>query len=112
MTGIKLAQVPSNYQQAVKTAYGTGSLAQVRQIAANIGAAVKQCQQQYTALQSWATAESKYQAAVAQANRQRKPTSKIPKPGAQPPSASAMCPPSQAFGIPASALAPAPAGHS
>jgi PPM family protein phosphatase len=112
LTGIPLTQVPSNYQQAVKTAYGTGSLTQVRQIVANVAAAVKQCQQQYTALQSWATADSKYQAAVAQANRQRKPTTSIAKPGAQPASADAMCPPSQAFGIPASALVPAPAGHS
>jgi PPM family protein phosphatase len=112
LTGIPLDQVPSNYQQAVKTAYGTGSLAEVRQIAANVAAAVKQCQQQYTALQGWATAEARYQAAIAQANRLRKPTKSIAKPGAQPPGASAMCPPSQAFGIPASALAPAPAGHS
>ena len=29
LTGIQLAQVPSNYQQTVKTAYSTGSLAQV-----------------------------------------------------------------------------------
>jgi PPM family protein phosphatase len=112
LTGIPLAQVPSNYQQAVKTAYGTGSLTQVRQIVANVAAAVKQCQQQYAALQSWATAENKYQAAIAQAKDLRKPTSSIAKPGAQPPAAGAMCPPSQEFGIPASALAPAPAGHS
>jgi PPM family protein phosphatase len=112
LTGIQLSQVPSNYQQAVKTAYGSGSLAQVRQIVANVAAAVKQCQQQYAALQSWAIADTKYQAAVAQANRQRKPTRSIAKPGAQPNSANAMCPPSQAFGIPASALAPAPAGQS
>jgi PPM family protein phosphatase len=111
-TGIRLAQVPSNYQQAVKTAYGAGSLAQVRQIVANVAAAVKQCQQQYTALQSWATAESRYQAAITQASRQRKPTSSIAKPGPQPPGAGAMCPPSQEYGIPASALAPAPAGQS
>jgi PPM family protein phosphatase len=112
LTAIPLAQVPSNYQQAVKAAYGTGSLAQVRQIVTNVRSAVKQCQQQYTALRDWVTADTKYQAEVAQAKRQKKSTASIPKPGPQPPSAAATCPPSQAFNIPASAVAPAASGQS
>jgi protein phosphatase len=111
-TAIPLARVPSNYQQTVKTAYGTGSLAQVRQIVANIQAAVTLCQQQYTALQDWVTADNEYQAEVAQARQQKKPVNAILGPGLPPPRAGAMCPSSQAFGIPASALVPAAAGHS
>jgi PPM family protein phosphatase len=112
LTAIPLAQVPSNYQQAVKAAYGTGSLAQVRQIVTNVRTAVKQCQQQYTALRDWAATDTRYQAEIAQAKRLKKPTTNIPKPGPQPPSAAATCPPPQAFGIPASALPPAASGQS
>ena len=59
-TGIELAQVPSNYQQTVKTAYSTGGLTQVRQTVANIRTAVNDCRNAYTALQTWATAVNKY----------------------------------------------------
>jgi len=111
-TGIPLAQVPSNYQQAVKTAYGAGSLAEVQKIVGNVRVAVKQCQQQYTALKNWVTADTTYQANLARAKQQKKPASSVTQPGQQPPAASAMCPPSKAFGIPASALAPAPSGNS
>jgi PPM family protein phosphatase len=111
-TGIQLAQVPSNYQQTVKTAYSTGSLVQVRQTVMNISAAVGNCRNAYAALQNWATAENKYNDEVAQARKLRKTTSSIPKPGPQPAGAAPMCPSSSAFGIPASALVPAPAGSS
>jgi PPM family protein phosphatase len=111
-TGIELAQVPSNYQQTVKTAYSTGSLTQVRATVANIRAAVETCRSAYVATQTWATAVSKYDTEVAQAHKAKKPTNKIPKPPAQPAGAGAMCPPSTAFSIPASALTPAPAGSS
>jgi PPM family protein phosphatase len=110
LTGIKLAQVPSNFQQTVKSAYSTGSLTQVRGTVGNISAAVNNCRSAYVALQNWATSENVYKTAVTQANRQRKSTKGIPKPGAQPPAAGPMCPPSQAFGIPASALTPTAAG--
>jgi len=57
------------------------------------------------------TKENAYQAAVARAKLARqakKPANAIPpNPGPQPPKAGAMCPSSVAFGIPASALAPA-----
>ena len=43
LTGIPLAQVPSNYQQTVKTNYSTGSLNQVRQTVGNIQTAVDNC---------------------------------------------------------------------
>jgi hypothetical protein len=94
----------------VKSAYSTGSLTQVRGTVATVGAAVDNCRNAYVALRNWATAENKYDAAVTQANRQHKSTKGIPKPGVQPPVAGPMCPSSQAFGIPASALTPAAAG--
>jgi PPM family protein phosphatase len=110
LTGIQLSQVPSNFQQTVKSAYSTGSLTQVRGTVANISAAVDNCRNAYVALQNWATAKNKYSAAVIQANHQHKSTKGIPKPGAQPPGPGPMCPASQAFGIPASALTPTATG--
>jgi protein phosphatase len=120
-TAIPLAQVPSNYQQTVKTAYASGSLSEVERIVANVRNAVNACRDQYQALQSWVTADNaynKYQAEVAQAKRKRPPAGIAslgpppPKPGLQPSGAAAMCPPSQEFGIPASALTPAGPGPS
>jgi len=107
-----MSQVPSNYQQTVKTAYATGGLPEVQQVVGNIRTAVKLCQQQYTALQNWVTAANAYAAEVAQAKRQKKPTASIPRPGPQPSGPAATCPPSQEFGIPASALVPAGPGPS
>jgi protein phosphatase len=112
LTGIPLAQVPSNYQQTVKTAYASGGLPEVQKVVGNIRTAVKLCQQQYAALQQWVTAENAYTAEVAQAKRQKKPTAGIPGPGPQPSGAAATCPSSQEFGIPASALVPAGPGPS
>ena len=111
-TGIELAQVPSNYQQTVKTAYSTGSLTQVRSTVTNIRAAVEGCRNAYAALQNWATAVNTYNTEVAQAHKARKPINNIPKPPAQPAVAGALCPSSAAFGILAGALAPAGAAGS
>jgi PPM family protein phosphatase len=120
-TGIPLAQVPSNYQQTVKTAYASGSLAEVQRIVANVRSAVNACRGQYQTLQAWVTADNaynKYQAEAALAKRKKPPTGiaslgpQPSKPGPQPSGAAAMCPPSQEFGIPASALVPASPGRS
>jgi PPM family protein phosphatase len=111
-TGIEMSQVPSNYQQTVKTAYSTGSLTQVRSTVTNIRAAVEACRNAYAAMQNWATAVNTYNTEVAQAHKARKPINNIPKPPAQPASAGAMCPSAAAFGIPAGALVPAGAGSS
>jgi hypothetical protein len=49
-----------------------------------------------------------YRAAVAVANKQHKKLpATVPNPGAEPPPAGAMCPPSTAFGIAVSDLPPA-----
>ena len=120
-TAIPLAQVPSNYQQTVKTAYASGSLAQVQRIVANVRNAVNACRDQYQTLQHWVTTDNaytRYQAEVAQAKRKKPPASVAslgppsPQPGPQPPSAAATCPPSQEFGIAASTLVPAGPGSS
>jgi protein phosphatase len=121
-TGISLAQVPSNYQQTVKTAYASGSLSEVQRIVANVRNAVNACRDQYQALRSWMSADkayNTYQAEVAQLKRKKPPGSIAslgppPRtPGPQPSGAASMCPPSQEFGIPASALVQAAAlGHS
>ena len=68
-TTLQLDQVPSNYQQIVKTAYATGSLAQVQRTVGNISTAVKLCQQQYAALAAWQTKDKAYLAKVAAAQR-------------------------------------------
>jgi len=107
LTGIKLAQVPSNDLQTVKTAYATGSLAEVQRTVSNVRAAVSQCKQAYTTLQDWVARDNAYQAAVTAAKRQHKPTKGIAQPGQEPAKPAAMCPPSTAFGIAASALVPA-----
>ncbi len=116
LTGIKLAQVPAPYQQTVKATDAASSLGNAQAIAANVRTAVGTCQQQYTTLRDWVTKENAYQAAVARAKlamQEKKPANAIPpNPGTQPPKAGATCPPSSAFGIAASALAPAAAGRS
>ena len=113
--------MPSNYQQTVKTAYASGSLAQVQKIVANVRNAVNACRDQYQTLQHWVTTDNaytRYQAEVAQAKRKKPPASVAslgppsPQPGPQPASAAATCPPSQEFGIAASTLAPAGPGSS
>jgi serine/threonine protein phosphatase PrpC len=106
LTTLQLDQVPSNYQQTVKTAYATGSLAQVRRTVDNISSASKLCQQQYAALAAWQTKDQEYLAKVAAAQKAKQKTTGITKPGPPPPAQSVTCPSSEVFGIPASALPP------
>ena len=106
-TGIQLTQIPAPYQQTVKATDAASSLSNAQAIVANIRSATATCRQQYTALQEWVIEENAYQAAVAQARQQHKPVNGTPNPGPQPTRPSAMCPPSTAFGIAASALVPA-----
>ncbi len=106
-TGIPLDQVPTNYQHAVETGYSTGSLAQVQQAAADVRNAVSRCREAYAALQAWVTEDDSYLAAVAQAQREHKPTTGIAEPGPQPAGPGPTCQPPQTFGIASSSLAPA-----
>jgi PPM family protein phosphatase len=114
-TGIQLAQVPAPYQQTVKGTDAASSLSNARAIVANVRNAVNGCLQQYTRLQTWVTAETSYLNTVARAQQQHKSTKSIVNSaGQKPPDPSGMCPPSTAYGIPASAIvAPSTAtGHS
>jgi serine/threonine protein phosphatase PrpC len=106
VTSIPLSQVPTNDQQTVRTAYVSGSLAEVQKTVDTIRSAVNLCRQQYTALRTWAAAQDRYQAEVAQAARNHKTTKA--KPPQRPPSPGATCAQSEAFGIPATALNPTP----
>ena len=105
-TGIPLDQVPTNYQQAVKTDHTAGSLAQVQQAVATVRNAVNQCRDAYAALQAWVVNDDHYLAAVAQANQLHKPTTGIAEPGPAPAGPGPMCQPPQAFGIAPSSLSP------
>jgi serine/threonine protein kinase len=105
-TGIPLSQVPVNYQQTLKATDAASSLADAKNIVATVSSAVNSCKRAYSALESWATMENKYQQEVALAKRNKKPTDKITKPAPEPARAGATCPTPQAFGIAASALTP------
>jgi serine/threonine protein phosphatase PrpC len=111
-TGIMLDQVPLPDQQTLKVTDAASSLSNAQAIVGTVQAAVNTCKSQYTALQSWVVADNRYQAAVTAARKNKKPVSKIQKPPPRPPSPEATCPPPQAFGIAASAVAVPAAGHS
>ncbi len=112
-TGIQLAQVPAPYQGTVKATDAAGSLHDAQAIVANVRSAVTTCQQEYNAVRDWVRQQNSYLAALAQFNKNKKPAKDKPKaPPAQPAKPAPMCPASTAFGIPASALAPAAAGSS
>ena len=127
-TGLQLAEVPSNYLQTVKTADSSGSLTQVHQTVTNIDTAVTQCRTQYAMQELWVSKENAYrayQAKVAAAKRKHPtggtanlgppPPNPGPSPlaaGQRPSGTGGMCPPPEAFDIPASTLTPAPSGPS
>ena len=111
-TAIQLAQVPSPYQQTIKSTDAASSLHGAQAVVTNVATAVATCRQQYTALRDWAQQETAYRAALAAFNKNSKKTTKDkpPKEPSPPSQPAQSCPPSTAFGIPASALVPAAAG--
>jgi protein phosphatase len=111
-TGILLSQVPSPYQQTVTATDAASSLSDAQDIVGNVRTAVSTCKQQYTALAAWVIKENQYEAKLSLARKNSKKTTKgITPPGPQPQKA-AMCPPSQTYGIPASAITPSASGQS
>jgi len=110
LTGIKLAQVPSPYQQTLKATDAASSLSGARAIVANVQTAVSTCQQAYLDRQAWVAKDNlfrAYRAAVVVANKQhKKPPAAVPNPGPQPPPAGSGCPPSAVFGVAAADLVP------
>jgi PPM family protein phosphatase len=124
-TGIQLTQVPGTYQQTVTNPSGSGSLSQAQTTVGNVRAAVDACQSAYNAQKAWVIKEnaySSYLARVAAAKKKHPPgnpgpavANPGPRPlgaGQQPTSPGGTCPPSTAFGIPASELDPAASGSS
>jgi len=107
-TGIKLAQVPSAYQQTLKATDAASSLSGARAIVANVQNAVTACRQAYLDRQAWVARDRLYQAyraAVVVAGQQhKKPPAAVASPGPQPPLAGSGCPPSTVFGVAAADL--------
>jgi PPM family protein phosphatase len=108
-TGILLAQVPINDQQTVSS-YPPSNLAHAESSVTNIQTAVNQCQQEYNQRREWVMRENGYLELVAHAHKNHRPTSGIAKPPPEP-AVGPFCQPPEVFGIPASALSPAPAGR-
>ncbi len=113
-TAIQLAQVPSPYQQTIRSTDAASSLHGAQEIVTNVASAVAACRQQYSALRDWAKQEAAYRAALAAFDKNTKKTAKDkpPREPQRPSPPAQVCPPSAAFGIPDSALTPATAGSS
>ena len=115
-TRIRLAQVPTPYQQTLESTDAVSNLSSARAIVANVRNAVDTCKQAYLDRQAWVARDNLYQAyeaAAALAARQhKKPPAAVANPGAEPPTAGPACPPSTVFGIAATDLVPAAAGSS
>ena len=111
-TQIQLAQVPSPYQQGFKSTDTVNSLSSAQAIVARVQSAVATCKQAYQARKAWVPKEeafTRYQAAVAQANKQhKKPPTAVVNPGPVPAPAAPSCQPPAMFGIAAADLVPAP----
>ena len=129
-TGIQLSQVPETYQQTVTNpdGYGQPVTRLRRRRATSRRPSISACSA-YAAQKTWVTADettyTKYQAKVAAARKKHPPGSVAnlgpppPNPGPpplaagqRPSSTGGVCQPSEAYGIPASALNPAPPGSS
>jgi serine/threonine-protein kinase len=126
-TGIRLDQVPQNYQQTVATAGSTGSQSQVSQTVANIRTAVDACRVAYTAQQDWVVRDNAYHAYQARVTAARKkhptgggnpgPAAANPglppvSAGQQPSGTGGACAPPTAYDISPSTLTPAATGSS
>ncbi len=128
-TRIMLDQVPQDYRQTIVSAGSTGSQSQVSQTVMNIRTAVDACRTAYATQQDWVIRENAYDAyrAKVAASKGKHPAgggtvnpgppvaNPGPRPlgvGQQPSSPGGACPPPTVYGIPASALNPAPSGSS
>jgi serine/threonine protein phosphatase PrpC len=99
-TSIALSQVSTTYRQQLASTPSASSLSGAEQIVSNIRTQVNECDNWYHGLVTWQTAQNNYNAQVAAARRQKKPTKNIHPPGPQPSApAGIMCPPSTAYGV-------------
>jgi protein phosphatase len=100
-TGITLSKVSTTYRQQLANTPSASSLSGAQQIVSNIRNQVNACNQWYLNLQTWQAAQNNYNAQIATARREKKPTKNIHPPGPQPQGpAGIMCPPSTAYGVP------------
>jgi PPM family protein phosphatase len=103
-TAVQLKQVVSSSRSMISQTLPAASLAGAQRTVSQIAQTVAECQQGYKALAAWQTAEGRYQTAFKDF-RQKKTKTAPKSPGPQPPQPNAaVCAPSSAFGIPASAL--------
>jgi len=107
-TGIKLDQVPSDYQQQLTATITASSLAGAEKTVATVSAQVAQCQIWYSKLQEWQSRNLQYQKALQEATKNKKPKASVKgNPGPMPTDKpSFQCPPSAAYGIPYDELPP------
>ena len=114
---IQIEQVPSPYQQTLKSTDPADNLPSAQAIVQNARHAADTCHQDYVALQDWVTRENAYQHALTVFNKSnsnsKKPAKDKPTPPAPAPTpAPSSCPAPTNYGIPSSALQPAAAGSS
>jgi len=114
---IQIEQVPSPYQQTLKSTDPADSLPSAQAIVQNARRAANTCHQDYVAVQDWVTRENAYQHALTVFNKSnsnnKKPAKDKPTPPAPAPTpAPSSCPAPTYYGIPSSALQPAATGSS
>jgi hypothetical protein len=107
-TGIKLSQVPSDYQQQLTAAITAGNLADAQKTVTNVSSQVGQCQTWYTNLKNWQTQDLSYKMALQEATKNKKPKASVKgNPGPMPTDKPAFqCPPPAAYGILSDELPP------
>jgi hypothetical protein len=107
-TGIKMDQVPSDFQSQLTATIAAGNLADAERTVANVSNQVNQCHGWYVLLQNWQANNVKYQAALKKAHADRKPASSVKgNPGSMPANKpSFQCAPVAAFNILPSSLPP------
>ncbi|MBO0822030.1 MAG: hypothetical protein J2P26_14425, partial [Nocardiopsaceae bacterium] len=113
---LPVAQLGADSRAQVSQTISYGSLEKAQSVLASLRQQAAKCQQGYQALASWQAAETRYRQQMAVYNKipaaQKRGKDKPAAPPAEPaaPASGAMCAPSTAFGIPASALPSGQAG--
>jgi PPM family protein phosphatase len=108
-TGIALSQVSSQYRQELAGNPSASSLAGAQRIVRNISSQVQQCNLYYHQLQTWQTDNTNYLNQLHAAEHAHRSTKNIKPPGPQPTAPLNIdCPPSTAYGVPASSIPAVP----
>jgi protein phosphatase len=105
-TTLSVSQLTISDQTSVTQTISQGSVTAAQQVVDQLKTHANDCQQQWQALATWQTRNTRYQTEVARAGKSDGKI-KVPaqdNPGMEPTPADPDCAPSAAFGIPASAL--------